>query len=61
LVKNRDPAVFFSRLASFYQLVGHGRLDLDFEVKVIDDLENFVESFTARKYSALITGDGDEK
>jgi hypothetical protein len=61
LVKDRNPVVFLSRLASFYQLFGQGRVDLEFDVKEITDPENFVDCFTARKYSAYISDVGDKK
>ncbi|OLS14846.1 MAG: hypothetical protein RBG13Loki_1528 [Promethearchaeota archaeon CR_4] len=59
LVKNKNPVKFFSNLASFYQLVGEGRVNLDPTPQVKSDEDNSIRHFTARIYSAIIPGEAN--
>jgi hypothetical protein len=54
LVKNKNPVKFLSDLASFYQLVGDGRVDLDPDIYPINDKEYSIQLFTARRYASII-------
>ncbi len=52
LVKDKNPVKFFSKLASFYQLVGDKRVDLDPQPQPTLDIINSIRFFTARNYTA---------